>query len=190
MLLHYKRPVLPCWVILTSHKTTSCQHILFQMVVFFKKMQDICHFEAPAYMIGSCMKVLFISWNGFYWKEMHFHVNVLEFAAPHCCLPPWFWLYSQFLLLVFWQVAEGICFGLFLPDLWDSADIQESAAKKPVAHIQAYVFRGRATSTELKFLDNKSYLWRNKHRRYFVGPCCSLSVSNIWLFYARGQIGF
>lgn len=82
MLLHYKRPVLPCWVILTSHKTTSCQHILFQMVVFFKKMQDICHFEAPAYMIGSCMKVLFISWNGFYWKEMHFHVNVLEFAAP------------------------------------------------------------------------------------------------------------
>lgn len=107
MLLHYKRPVLPCWVILTIHRTTSCQHILFQMVAFFQKIQDICHFEARAYMIGSCMKVLFISWNGFYWKETHFHVNVLGFAAPHCCLPPWFWLYSQFLLLVFGKLLRA-----------------------------------------------------------------------------------
>ena len=106
MLLHYNRPVLPCWVILTIHKTTSCQHILFQMV-FFLSPEDICHFVAPAYIIGSCMKVLFISWNGFYWKEMHFHVNVLGFAAPHCCLPPWFWLYSQFFLLVFGRLLRA-----------------------------------------------------------------------------------
>lgn len=29
----------------------------------------------------------------------------------------------------FWQVAEGICFTLCWSDLWDSADIQESATK-------------------------------------------------------------
>ena len=44
---------------LTIHKTTSCQHILFQKVGFLKPPEDICHFEAPDCMMCSCTKVLF-----------------------------------------------------------------------------------------------------------------------------------
>ena len=190
MLLHYKRPVLPCWVILTIHKTTSCQHVLFQMVVFFLKNAGHLSFWSSCLYDRKLHEGSIHQLKCFLLKGNAFPCECIGVCSP-TLLPA-----SLILALLtvpfigFWQVAEGICFGLFLPDLWDSADIQESAAKKPVAHIQAYVFRGRATSTELKFLDNKSYLWRNKHRRYFVGPCCSLSVSNIWHFYARGQIGF
>lgn len=120
---------------------------------------------------------------------MHFYVNLVGFITPcYSCLPFLILALSTISFIGFWQVAEGTCFGLFLSDLWDSADIQESTAKS-VAHIQAPVLRCKSTSAELKFLD-KSYLWRNKRRQYFVGPWCSLPGSNIWRFYAKGQIIF
>lgn len=120
---------------------------------------------------------------------MHFYVNLVGFITPcYSCLPFLILALSTISFIGFWQVAEGTCFGLFLSDLWDSADIQESTAKS-VAHIQAPVLRCKSTSAELKFLD-KSYLWRNKRRQYFVGPWCTLPGSNIWRFYAKGQIIF
>lgn len=120
---------------------------------------------------------------------MHFHVHLLRFAALH---PPACSLILALLpvpFIGFWQVAEGICFGLFLPNLWDSADIQESAAKTCCSY-PSCVFHGKSTGAELKFLDDKAYLWRNRRRQYFVGPCCSFSGSNVWHIYAKGQIVF
>lgn len=99
----------------------SCSKWFF----FFLSPEDICHFEAPAYIIGSCMKVLFISWNGFYWKEMHFHVNdwglqphtaacLLDFGSTHSsfywflagCWGHMFWTFLAWFVRFCWHPGK------------------------------------------------------------------------------------
>lgn len=121
---------------------------------------------------------------------MHFHVNLSGFAALHrACPPPWFWLYYRFLLLVFGKLLRAyvLDFSCLICEILLTS---RKVPQKPVAHIQAYVFHGKSTSAELKFLDDKAYLWRNRRRQYFVGPRCSFSGSNIWHFHTKGQIVF
>lgn len=52
----------------------------------------------------------------------------------------------------FWPVAEGICFGLFLTDLWESADIQESAAKNLLLISKLMCFMAEPLALSSSFL--------------------------------------
>lgn len=101
----------------------------------------------------------------------------MEPSSPRLLPGSLLWLLRRFLLLVFGRLLKAYVLhfaGLICEILLTS----RKALQKPVACIQEYVFYGK--STELKFLDNKSYLWRNKLRQYWAGPRCCLSGKNFW----------
>lgn len=88
----------------------------------------------------------------------------------------------------FWQIAEGICFGLFLPYWWNSADIRGSATKPFCSYSSLSVlWQSHEHRAQVSW---QVFLYGETNRQYFVGPCCSLSENNIWHNYARGQITF
>lgn len=85
---------------------------------------------------------------------MHFYVNLLGFAASPTLLLPAFLILALLTIsfIGFWRVAEGICFALFLSDLWDSADIQESAAKTCCSYPSLWCFVANPLALSSSFL--------------------------------------
>lgn len=110
------------------------QHIPFQRAGL-KNPAEICHFDVPDGTVCSYMKVLFSWFEVLLCTQALTKTKCISKWIYGGCSPTWLPPASLILALLmvpfisFLRVAKGICFGLFLPDLWDSADIQESATK-------------------------------------------------------------
>ena len=93
----------------------------------------------------------------------------MEASSPSLLPASQLWLLCRFLLLVFGRLLRAYVLH-FAALICENLLTSKKVLRKPVAHIQGYVFYGK--STELKFLDNTSYLWRNKCRQYCTGLWC------------------
>lgn len=179
------KAVLQCWVTLPMHKiTTLSAHLVPNN--WIKEIWErfvILMFRTVWLYEGSFHHLKCFVLSGSYWNEMYFCVFIGVHSSTLLLPASLILALLTVLFIGFWRVDEGICFGHSLPVYWDPTDIQEA---ETCCSYPSLCVSWQITGTELKFLD-KSYLWRNKRRQYFVGLSCSFCGS-IWHFYAKGQI--